>query len=141
MRRRRARSVDVGMGILVAEPEGEVTTAGEQEDRVTDGEVRGREAGRPVEVNPFWSEKARAEAELQAHRLAKVIIREHIEDGLQKLIKKSRMIEIEGILHKLSKLMEGGESSYEGHGEATDAGLPHDPEDGDGKGTIAEKDR
>ena len=60
--------MDVGMGILVAEPEGEVTTAGEQEDRVTDGEVRGRDAGRPVEMNPFWSEKARAEAELQAHR-------------------------------------------------------------------------
>ena len=52
--------MDVGMGI---EPEGEVNTAGEQEDRVTDGEVRGRDAGRPVEMNPFWSEKARAEAE------------------------------------------------------------------------------
>ena len=56
-----------GMGILVAEPEGEVTTTGEAADRVTDGE-EGRETGRPVEVNPFWSEKARAEAELQAHR-------------------------------------------------------------------------
>ena len=59
MRRRRARSVDVaGMGILVAEPEGEVTTTGEAADGVTDGTV-GRETGRPVEVNPFWSEKAR----------------------------------------------------------------------------------
>ncbi|CAJ1448408.1 unnamed protein product, partial [Effrenium voratum] len=168
------------MGILVAEPEGEVTTAGEQEDRVTDGEVRGREAGRPVEVNPFWSEKARAEAELQAHRLAKVIIREHIEDGLQKLmegrlqklLKSDMRIKDEGIGWKeeiteswkwasragLREAAFGGErhprgsksigegsshgveSSYEGHGEATDAGLPHDPKDGDGKG-IAEKDR
>ena len=57
-----------GMGILVAEPEGEVTTTGEAADGVTDGGDRGRETGRPVEVNPFWSEKARAEAELQAHR-------------------------------------------------------------------------
>ena len=38
MRRRRARSVDVaGMGILVAEPEEEVTTTGEAADGVTDG--------------------------------------------------------------------------------------------------------
>ena len=39
-----------------------------QPARPTDGEDRGRDAGRPVEVNPFWSDKARAEAELQAHR-------------------------------------------------------------------------
>ena len=61
MRRRRARSPAWASWWL---PEGEVTTTGEAADGVTDGE----ETGRPVEVNPFWSEKARAEAELQAHR-------------------------------------------------------------------------
>ena len=50
MRRRRARSVDVAlMGILVAEPEGEVAITGEAADGVSDG----GDAGRPVEVNPF----------------------------------------------------------------------------------------
>ena len=52
------------MGILVVEPEEEVTITGEAADGVTDGEDRGREMDRTVEVNPFWSEKARAEAEL-----------------------------------------------------------------------------
>ena len=65
MRRRRARSLDAGdEGIMVAEPNGEVIP----EEEVMEGEAESGGHGGAVPVNPFWSEKARAEAELQALR-------------------------------------------------------------------------